>query len=60
MRRAYGENLRWRIVWQREALGKKCKEDATNLGVDLATVSRITTRLRETGLVHAGKIDENC
>ena len=35
--RAYGEDLRWRIVWQREALGKKCKDVASNLGVDPAT-----------------------
>ena len=38
-------------MWQREALGKKCKEVASNLGVDSATVSRITARFRETGLV---------
>ena len=49
--RAYSEDLRWRIVWQREALGKKCKDVASNLGVDSATVSRIVTRFRETGLV---------
>ena len=50
-KRAYGEDLRWRIVWQREALGMKCKDVASNLGVDAATVSRIVTRFRETGLV---------
>ena len=38
-------------MWQREALGKKCKDVASNLGVDSATVSRIVTRFRETGLV---------
>ena len=38
-------------MWQREALGKKCKDVASNLGVDPATVSRIVTRFRETGLV---------
>ena len=42
--RAYSEDLRWRIVWQREALGKKCKDVASNLGVDAATVSRVVTR----------------
>ena len=49
--KAYSEDLRWRIVWQRESLGKSCKEVATNLGVDPATVSRIVTRFRETGHV---------
>ena len=46
---AYSEDLRWRIVWQREALGKKCKDVAANIGVDSATVSRIVTRFRATG-----------
>ena len=40
---AYSEDLRWRIVWQREALGKKCKDVASNLGVDTVTVSRVVT-----------------
>ena len=48
---AYSEDLRWRMVWQREALGKKCKEVAANLCVDPATVSRTVARFRETGLV---------
>ena len=38
-------------MWQREALGKKCKDVASNLGVDTATVSRVVTRFRQTGLV---------
>ena len=50
-RRAYDEDVRWRIVWQREALNKKCKDVASNLGVDPATVSRIVRRFRQTGLV---------
>ena len=37
---AYDEDLRWRIVWQREAMGKKCKNDASNLGVDAVTISQ--------------------
>ena len=45
------EDLRWRMVWQREALGKKCKDVAANLCVDLATVSRTVARFREIGLV---------
>jgi transposase len=43
--RAYSEDLHWRIVWQREALGKQCKNVASNLRVDLATVSRVVTML---------------
>ena len=49
--KAYSEDLRWRIVWQRESLRKSCKEVATNLGVDPVTVSTIVTRFRETGHV---------
>ena len=32
-------DLRWRMVWQVEALGMKGKDVASNLGVDPATVS---------------------
>ena len=46
---AYSEDLKWRIVWQREVLGLKCKDVAVNLGVDSATVSRTVARFRETG-----------
>ena len=46
---AYSEDLRWRMVWQREGLGKKCSDVAVNLGVDPATVSRTVARFRQTG-----------
>ena len=48
---AYSEDLHWRIVWQGETLGKKCKDVASILGVDVVTVSRIVTRFQETGPV---------
>ena len=38
-------------MWQREGLGKKCKDVVTILAVDPATLSRIITRFRETGHV---------
>ncbi len=49
---AYSEDLRWRIVWQREGLNKKCKDIASNLGVDAATVCRTLSLFRHTGSVH--------
>ena len=58
---AYGEDLRWRIVWQREALGRKCIDLAVNLGVDVATVSRVVTRFRHTGrrAIHLEELSES-
>ena len=38
-------------MWQREGLGKKCKDVVTILAVDPVTLSRIITRFRETGHV---------
>ena len=46
---AYSHDLRWRIVWQREALNLSVREVAGNLCVDPSTVSRITTLFRTTG-----------
>ena len=39
---AYDEDLRWRMVWQREALGYSYSAIASNLNVDKATVLRTT------------------
>ena len=52
---AYSQDLRWRMVWQKEAQGRTCKEVALNLGVDAATVSRTVARFRETGGVQKRK-----
>ena len=49
--KAYNEDLRWRMVWQREVLGLKLKEVAKNLCVDLSTVHRITILFYNTGSV---------
>ena len=48
---AYSEDLRWRMVWQREALGHSYEEVAKNLGVDKATVWRTVSLFNETGSV---------
>jgi hypothetical protein len=42
---AYSEDLRWRIVWQTEALHYTGKQVASNLGIpDKLTVNRIRHR----------------
>ena len=46
---AYSEDLRWRIVWQTEALGMTNDQVAQNLGIDKSTVSRIRQRFLTTG-----------
>ena len=48
---AYSEDLKWRMVWQREVMGLKLEDVAKNLGVDTSTVSRIMKFFRETGSV---------
>ena len=47
--KAYSEDLRWRMVWQREVLGKNYQEIASNLNVDSSTVWRITKLFKEQG-----------
>ena len=39
--RAYHDDLRWKAVWQGEALGYSHDKIARNLSVDRSTVSRI-------------------
>jgi transposase len=41
--------LRWRIVWQSEALGISCSEIATNLSIDISTVKRVLQIFATTG-----------
>lgn len=48
---AYSEDLRWRMVWQKEALGYSRSRIAENLGVDQSTVSRTLTLFSTTGQV---------
>ena len=37
---AYSEDMRWRMVWQKEALGKSLAKVSKNLGMDKSTISR--------------------
>ena len=48
---AYSEDLRWRIVWQREGLGLCIQKVASNLGVDPSTVCRVVSLFKATGTV---------
>ena len=48
---AYGEDLRWRIVWQKEALGYSDIVIARNLNIDKSTVYRILQLYFNTGTV---------
>ena len=49
--RAYHEDLRWRIVWQRLADDRTIKETAKSLHVSEATAWRIVDRFERTGSV---------
>ena len=49
--RAYHEDLRWRIVWQRLADDRTIKETAKSLHVSESTVWRIVDRFERTGSV---------
>ena len=53
--RAYGEDLRWRMVWQSEALGYNYSTIGRNLGVDASTVWRTVNTFRNTGTVGTKK-----
>ena len=51
-RSAYSEDLRWRMVWQKQALGyTTCAKIAQNLCVDKSTVSRTLKLLGTNGSV---------
>ena len=49
--RAYSDELRWRMVWQREVLGYKYHTVAENLNVDVSTVWRVVKLFKEFGSV---------
>jgi len=49
---AYSEDLRWRMVWQRQALGYTV---AKNLGVDKSTLYRTLQLFESSGSVEKGK-----
>ena len=48
---AYSEDLRWRIVWQKYALGQNSSDIAKNLNIHKSTVNRILQRFLNTGCV---------
>ena len=51
-RSPYSEDLRWRMVWQREVLGLSYRTVARNLNVDSSTVFRVVRHFNITGSVH--------
>ena len=48
---AYSEDLRWRMVWQSQALSLPSATVARNLGVDISTVRRTVNIIERTGQV---------
>ena len=56
---SYSTDLRWRIVWQRLALGLAVKDVASNLGIDASTVSRICSLFKTTGSVEKRPYPKN-
>ncbi len=50
-RAPYSENLRWRMIWQREVLGMKLVDIAKCLNVDTSTVWRVNRLFQCTGSV---------
>lgn len=48
---AYSEDLRWRMVWQREVQGFTLEKVARNLCVDTSTVHRILKQFNSLGTV---------
>ena len=48
---AYSEDIRWRVVWQSEALGYSPIEVAENLNIDVSTVRRVVSKFSTTGTV---------
>ena len=57
---AYSEDLRWRMVWQREVLDLKYEEIAKNLNVDASTVCRTVQLFHETGFVTKREYPKEC
>ena len=50
-KKAYSNDLRWRMVWQREVLGYKYHQIASNLNVHPSTVCRVTKLFGQSGSV---------
>ena len=56
---AYSEDLRWRIVYQREGLGLSYERIAANLSIDPSTVRRTIKLFNDTGSVSKKKYDKS-
>ena len=56
---AYSEDLRWKMVWQREALGLTYHEIASNLNVDKSTIVRVVKLFQLTGQVSKRQYPNN-
>ena len=52
---AYSEDLRWRMVWQKEVLGLSYKEIGNHLNVDPSTVCRTCHIFQQSGAVSKRK-----
>ena len=50
-RRAYNEDIRWRMIWQKEVMGLSVRKVAKNLSVAVSTVWRINNLFYCTGSV---------
>ena len=57
---AYSEDIRWRVVWQSEALGYKPSEIASNLNIDASTVRRVIHIFLSTGTVNKRPYQRAC
>ena len=58
-RRAYGSDLRWRIVFQRFGMGLRYDNIARNLNVATSTAYRICARFKATGEVQPSSRDKH-
>ena len=58
-RRAYGSDLRWRIVFQRFGMGLRYDNIARNLNVATSTAYRICARFEATGEVQPSSRDKH-
>ena len=56
---AYSEDLRWRIVYQKEGMGLSYTEVAKNLSVDLSIVKRVVKLFNNTGNVTKKRYDKS-
>ena len=57
--RAYSDDIRWRVVYQRQALDYSLEKVAMCLGISVATVYRIEQMFNETGSVEKRKYPVN-